>query len=135
MELLVVFFLRLFMLITASDLGKPFNQCILCDRFEQIILHSDVDRLFRIIEIIIAAQDHNLESRDFFLCHFCQCQPVHERHLDVRDQKIRLLSEQKRQCHLSIRSLANKFKPQILPWDHPLDRFPNDHLIFCQKNL
>ena len=54
LEFFVIFFLCFFMFIAAADFWKPFNQSILCDRFQEIILHPNSYRLFCIIKVIIS---------------------------------------------------------------------------------
>ena len=132
-ELLVILPLAFLMLVSAPYLAQPFQKSVLGNRFQEIVLHADSDGLFRVIKIIIAAEDHDLDIRKFLFYHFAQCQTVHKRHLDVRNQKIRLQFFYKRKRHLPVRRLPYQFKPVLLPGNHLFDIFTDYDFVLRQK--
>ena len=134
-KLLIILHLRLLMLITVINLLQTLNKRILRNRLQKIILNPDINRLLRIIKIIIPAKNHNLNIRQLLLHQLTKRQPVHKRHLNIRNQKIRLTLQNQRQRHLPIRSLSRKLKPILLPGNHLLNHLPDHNLILYQKRL
>ena len=69
-ELLVILPLALLVLVSAPYLAQPFQKSVLGDRLQEIILHADADGLFRVIKIVIAAEDHDFDIRKFLFYNF-----------------------------------------------------------------
>ena len=69
-ELLVILPLALLMFVSAPYLAQPFQKGVLGDRLQEIILHADADGLFRVIKIVIAAEDYNLNIGKFLFHNF-----------------------------------------------------------------
>ena len=105
------------------------------DRLEQVLIHMQFDRLLRIGKIIIAGEDDDFRSRQFLADKAAERQAVHERHLDVRNQNVRLDLSHQRQRHFPVGGFPGKDETVLLPRDHIPQPFPYQALVFCQKNF
>ena len=85
------FFLFHFILCPAQidHLMKELVKCIQTDRFQKIFPYPQRDRVLRILKLSICAVYHTYGIISPLLHFFDKLDPVHKRHLDIRQQNIK----------------------------------------------
>ena len=94
-----------------------------------------LDGLLRVCEIIVTGENDDLRGGQLLADKAAERQAVHERHLDVRDQNVRFDLPHQRQRHFPVGGFPGKDKAVLLPGNHIPQSFPNQALVFCQKNF
>ena len=103
--------------------------------FQQILLHPDLDRLFRELKVVVTADQDDFGFGQLGADHFAERQPIHERHFDIGDQNIRTQLADLRQRQLAVRRIPAKFKIVPRPIDAIAQPFADNAFVFYQKNL
>ena len=138
-ELLLIPAQKALLLVLLLDLAAGLLQRLdhrgLGDGLEQILVHVQLDRLARVFEIAVAAEDDDLRVRELAAHDAAEREPVHEGHLDVRDEHVWLELADQRQRHLAVRRVADEREAVLRPGDHIAQTLPHDALILRDKHL
>ena len=114
-------------------LGVDFPQCGSelrhADGLEQIGDDAVFNRPLRIFEIVVAGKKGNGNQRLDLPDALRQLRPGYERHLDIRQQQVRLQLLHKLQSVQPVARAADKAKPDLLPADHAAYRLSQLRLI------
>ena len=102
-------------------------------RLKQIVRHAKGNRLLSIDKFIIPGKNDDRCIRKFLPDQGRQLQTVHERHLNVRQENIRLCLQNHGPGKLPVARFADELDVFLLPVDLALDAVPHDDLIFYQE--
>ena len=118
-----------------ADILQRFQKRRLCHRLKQILLHADLNGLLRKLKVVVSADENNSCLRQFCADKLAECQPVHKRHFDIRNQNVRAQLADLRQRQLAVGRIAAEFKTVPFPVDAVAQPFPHDAFVLYQKNL
>ena len=112
-----------------TDVEQFLGQLGSGDRLEQIADDIIADRLLRIAEIVIAAEENDLRRGTDLAHPPRQLQPGHQRHADVGDEQIRLVLLHRLQCFHTVLGVRHNGKAQPRPVNPRKDCLPQLDLV------
>ena len=110
------------------------TQLVRIDRLQDILLGLQTDGLLRILELVEAGEDDDLDGRILLLQTPAELESIHERHLDVRHHDVRLLLLGHLQCFQSVVGIALHREAELLPVHLPDDHLDDILLIIHQHH-
>ena len=114
---------------------QPLHQKIRIQRLEQIIGNAQTHSLYRILKIIVPAEDQKPGVRQLLPYFFQKFQPVHVGHGNICHNAVR----QKLFGHFhrlaAVASRANNLPLRAVSGDELLQSLPDIRLIICTQNL
>ena len=110
------------------------RELICIDRLQDVLLRLQTDGLLRILELVEAGEDDDLDGRILLLQTPAELESVHERHLNVRHDDVRLLLLSHLQRFQPVVGIALHREAELLPVHLPDDHLDDILLIIHQHH-
>ena len=117
------------------DSAQRFFKRLLLDGFEQVILRAVLDRQLCIGKLLITGQKYDLRQTIPAAQLRAEIKAVHDRHIDIQKDDIRLELKDQFQRIFSVRSLADDLKPKRGPRDRLPQKLAEVIFIVDQYDL
>ena len=110
------------------------RELIRIDRLQDVLLGLQTDGFLCVLELVEAREDDDLDGRILLLQTPAELESIHERHLDVRHDDIRLLLLGHLQRFQSVVGIALHREAELLPVHLPDDHLDNILLVIHQHH-
>ena len=109
-------------------------QLLLRNGLQQIVLHAEGERRFRVTELVVPAHDHHPDVGECVVDLARQREPVHYRHADVGDQHVGVELRDRLQGRLAVGCLADDFECRAVLGQLPGEVPPDEDLVLSDQN-
>ena len=110
-------------------------QVRLADGLEQVVLHAEADGLPGVVKFPVAADDDELRRQLLLAGPLNDLQPGHARHLDIRDDDVRLLAQDDFHGVDAVLAGAQAHQAQVLPVDQLVDQLADIRFVVHNQYL
>ncbi|MNJ63646.1 hypothetical protein D3C77_595620 [compost metagenome] len=121
--------LAAFLIDLSADTPQQAGQIRRADRLQAVFFDPDAEGAPGVLEFAVSAQNDDFDIRHTLADESAQLQAVHERHLNVGDQNVRMKLLDQRQRDLAVRGIAAVEEAFLLPMDAVPDRLPDQNFV------